>query len=408
MIIEKAIIGGWINSSFVVILLLLHGQVYAEPTPLCNQDSWRFVSMPDFLNVDTDYPQVGWEDSLGYILESIKSEKAAFLLVAGDLVMGHWHGQKDRPGLDGIKYFAGKYYPAWKERLTSHGLPYYAAIGDHELGDNPWKYPQALEYVKAYKQEFRNHIGMPLNGPEHMKGTAFWWRHKNVLFISVDVFEKGKSNQGIIRAGVTGKQLEWFEGVIENNADVDHIIVMGHAPVLGPVRQWSSSGLMVVGGRESEFWQTMAKHGVAIYLCGEVHAITCTQRDGIQQVAHGGLLGYNSRTNYMVVDVYSDHLELTIKEIDIVPSGEKLWQSGNNRPLEKVDIGADVRNAGFVTVGKLIIDTKAKPRAYKDAEGYFLKKYETSSDRGNPVFSKQHISLSRISLDGSVEFQSNN
>lgn len=402
MIIEKAITGSWIKSAFVVILLLLHGQLYAEPASSSNQDSWRFVSMPDFLNVDTDYPQVDWEDSLGYILESVKSEKPAFLLVAGDLVMGHWHGQKDRPGLAGIKYFANKYYTAWKNRLAAHELPYYTAIGDHEIGDNPWKYPKALEYVNAYKQEFRRHVGMPLNGPEHMKGTAFWWRHRNVLFVSVDVFEKGKSNQGVFRAGVTGKQLKWFEGVIEDNADVDHIIVMGHAPVLGPVRQWSSSGLMVVGGRESEFWQAMARRGVALYLCGEVHAITCTERDGVQQIAHGGLIGYNTRTNYLVVDVYRDRLELTLKEIDMVPSGEKLWQPGNNRPLEKVDIAPEIRKRGFIPVGTLTINTRVKPRTFKNAQGYFLKILETSKQRGGAVFHKRRSSLPRINLDGSI------
>ena len=148
----------------------------------------------------------------------------------------------------------------------------------------------------------------------------------------------GKSNQGAIRAGVTGKQLEWLKGVLKQNKDAAHKIVMGHAPCLGPVRKWSSSGLMVVGGRKSAFWQTMAAYGVDVYLCGEVHAITCTERDGVQQIAHGGLIGYNTRTNYMVVDVYDDRLELTIKEIDMVPSGKKLWQPHNNRPLEKVDI----------------------------------------------------------------------
>ena len=55
------------------------------------EESWRFVSMPDFLNVDTDHPQDGWEDAVSYILQSVKAEKPDFLLVPGDLVMGEWH-----------------------------------------------------------------------------------------------------------------------------------------------------------------------------------------------------------------------------------------------------------------------------------------------------------------------------
>ncbi len=359
--------------------------------------------MPDFLNVDTDYAQPGWEDALSTILRSVKTEGPDFLVVPGDLVMGEWHGGPNRPGLAGIKHFAQRYYPAWKARLAAHGLTWYAALGDHELGDNAWHYPQALDYVAAYKQAFRDHLGMPLNGPDHMKGTAFYWCHKNLLFISVDVFEEGQSNQGKIRTGVTGAQLAWMERVIKAHPTVDHVVVMGHAPCLGPVRQWSSSGLMVVGGRESTFWQAMQRHQVTLYLCGEVHAITCTERDGVQQIAHGGLIGYNTRTNYLVVDVYPDRLELTLKEIDMLPSGEKLWQPGNNRPLEKVVIIPEMKERGFIPIGTLTIDTQSKPRKFLNPQGYFLKKYEASTDRGVPIHHpKGFKQLPRINIDGSI------
>ncbi len=366
------------------------------------EEPWCFVSMPDFLNVDTDYPQPGWEDSLSYILKAVKAEDPDFLIVPGDLVMGHWHGEKDTPGLAGIEHFAARYYPAWKERLEAIGLKYFTALGDHEVGDNPWRYKGVLENVAAYKKAFRDHMGMPLNGPDHMKGTAFYWKHKGVLFVSVDVFEEGASDQGAIRAGVTGKQLEWMNKVIDEHPEVDHVVIMGHAPVLGPVRKWSSSGLMVNGDRESSFWQSMAKRGVDLYLCGEVHAITCTKRDGVQQIAHGGLVGYNTRTNYLVVDVYPDRLELTLKEIDMMPSGEKLWQPGRNRPLEKVTISPEIQQRGFVPVGTLTVDTKAEPKTFRNAQGYFLKKYETSEGVGGPVFRQEASALPRVNLDGSV------
>lgn len=384
---------------FVLVLLLLSFSAVSA----VEQASWRFVSMPDFLNVDTDYPQPGWEEALGTILESVKSEKPDFLVVAGDLVMGEWHDTKDRPGIPGILHFAERYYPAWKARLEAHGLRWYAALGDHELGDNPWRYPQALEYVAAYKQAFRDHLGMPLNGPDHMKGTAFHWCHKNVLFISVDVFEEGSSNQGKIRAGVTGRQLAWMERVIEEHPEVDHVVVMGHAPCLGPVRMWSSSGLMIEGRRNSDFWQALKRHRVALYLCGEVHAITCTERDGVQQIAHGGLVGYNTRTNFLVVDVFPDRLELTLKEIDMIPSGQKLWQPHNNRPLERVDITPEMKERGFIPVGKLTIDTQSKPRQFLNPQGYFLRQFETSKDRGGPIHSPRGFKpLPRINLDGTV------
>ena len=62
----------------------LHSQKYKA------DQEWTFVSIPDFLNFDIAYPQKGWEDALGFIVGSIKKENPAFVMVAGDLVMGHW------------------------------------------------------------------------------------------------------------------------------------------------------------------------------------------------------------------------------------------------------------------------------------------------------------------------------
>ena len=81
---------------------------------------------------------------------------------------------------------------------------------------------------------------MPEYGSEHMKGTAFWWRHNIVLFISMDVFENGKSRNDLIKLGVSGDHLIWLKRILE------------------------------------------------------VHSIACTERDGIMQIAHGGLIGYNN------------------------------------------------------------------------------------------------------------------
>jgi len=349
---------------------------------------WTFVSMPDFLNVDCDYPEEGWEDALSYILGSVKEVNPDFLLVAGDLVMGEWDDPEwnDR---DTIAKYADRYYSAWKNRMDYHGLKYYTTIGDHEVGDNAWLTQQRLDAVRHYKREFAEHMGMPENGPDHMKGTAFWWKHKNVLFISVDVFEEGKSRQGLIRAGVTGKQLEWLKKVFEENSDVDHKIVVGHTPVLGPVRKWSSSALMLEEGRDSEFWQTMKVYDVDAYLCGEVHAITCTERDGIMQVAHGGLIGYNTRTNYMVVKVKKDKIDFELKEIEMLPHGEHLWQRKWNRPLENVTISEEAKTKGFYQVGTLTID-KSSGKDFVSRNGYFLEKYETSDEIAVPIFKKDN------------------
>ncbi|OVE82141.1 hypothetical protein BVY04_01780 [bacterium M21] len=344
-----------------------------------DKKAWTFVSIPDFLNVDTIYPEPKWEDALSFTLKSVKAENPDFVLVPGDLVMGHWDFPEKRldtgakvEGEEGVRYWASIYYPAWKKRFDAHGLKYYTAIGDHEIGDNNWPVGgRRLRCVPEYKKMFTQYMDMPKNGPEHMKGTAFYIKHKNMLIVSVDVFEKGKSKYGGITAQVTGKQLEWLEEVLSENQDIDHLVVMGHAPIVGPVRKWSSSGMMLDQATDSSLWQTMKKHHVDLYLCGEVHAMTCHQRDNIQQIAHGGLFGYNSRVNYLVGTVYPDRIELALKEINIVNSGPKKWQVDRNRPRESVTITDEVKAVGFKIVGTMVLQRGPSGNIGHDKTGYF-------------------------------------
>lgn len=333
-------------------------------------DEWTFVSIPDFLNFDIEYPQEGWEDALGFILKSMKRENPAFAMVAGDLVMGHWG-----PTKEDVFRWADRYYPQWIKRFADHELKVYTALGDHEIGDNPWRGNNA-KLVPSYKEAFRRHLRMPLNGPEHMKGTAFHWLHENVLFVSVDVFEKGTSDQGEIAAGVTGEQLKWFESVVSKYRDeVDHIVVMGHTPILRPVRTYSSSGMLTVKGRESAFWQTMAKYDVDLYLCGEVHAVTCTQKDGLQQVAHGGLIGRTSKPNYLLVTVGENGLELELKEIELVNGKGRLWQQQKSKgPWDTITITETRKSKGFTSIGHVRILKRDGKKSFAAISGFFDEK----------------------------------
>jgi len=332
--------------------------------------SWTFTSMPDFLNFDIEYPQKGWEDALGFVINSMNQDKAEFAMVAGDLVMGHWGTKKAD-----IDKWAARYYPDWVNRFKAHDLKVYTAIGDHEIGDNNWDGAKA-EAVPFYKDAFKKYLKMPLNGPDHMKGSAFYWVHKNALFISVDVFEEGKSKYGAIAGGVTGKQLDWFKGVLsEYHLKVDHIIVMGHTPVLRPVRRFSSSGMLTEQGRESDFWQTMKKYKVDLYLCGEVHAVTCTERDGIQQIAHGGLFGRTTKPNYLLVTVRKDKLELDIKEIDLINGTGRLWQQDKAKgPWDTITITKERQKQGFTSIGQKVILKEKGVKTFKGTTGFFDEK----------------------------------
>ena len=59
----------------VILLLLFAGGIQRLPADEKSLP-WTFVSIPDFLNFDIEYPQEGWEDALGFILESMKMENS--------------------------------------------------------------------------------------------------------------------------------------------------------------------------------------------------------------------------------------------------------------------------------------------------------------------------------------------
>jgi hypothetical protein len=61
-------------------------------------------------------------------------------------------------------------------------------------------------------------------------------------------------------------------------------------PVLRPVRRRHSSWppLVFPGGAGSRFWRLLARYGVDLYLCGEVHATSAATARGVVQVSHGG------------------------------------------------------------------------------------------------------------------------
>jgi 3',5'-cyclic AMP phosphodiesterase CpdA len=357
----------------VVIALGAAPGAYAQPPP-DSQDTaatWTFVSIPDFINVDTTYPQPGWEATLDYVLDAIKAESPDFVLVPGDLVMGRWWSEAK------IAEYAAIYYPAWTKRMEAHGLKYYAALGDHEIGDNPWP-PDRARLVPAFRQAFRDYLKMPLNGPKGLEGTAYYFIHKHTLFVCVDVFEAGEGEQGEIVTRVTGPQLEWFKQTLADHHEVDHIVVVGHTPILGPVRKETTSGLMLEGGRASPLWRAMVIGGVDLYLCGEVHAVTCIERDRIQQVVHGGLFGYNPRVNYLVARVSAEAIELEVKELDIICEGGDLPQEGPSGPKEKIRIAQDTAERGFTTIGTMLIDKTTARKVFKNKTGCFI---ETDNPR---------------------------
>lgn len=376
-----------------------------------NSGPWTFVSFPDFLNADigdvsalttaVNSTNAAHEAAIAAVLDAMASEQPDFVLVAGDLVNGHWYSDASGVQVFGpvgtlqektaaVVAAANVYYPQWKKRFADRGLTVYAAVGDHELGDNNWPASADKSFlVPTYKQEWAKQFtldgsGTPLfaNRPvgTAFENTAYAVRHKNVLLVTVDVFRQDDpaqvidSKTGSVRTDVVGGQLAWLDSVLAAAAEdpqIDHVIVQGHVPVLLPVRRQSSSGLTMPGAGDSEFWQALANHEVDLYLAGEMHDMSTANLGDVEQVVHGGIMGYAPTISYLVGRVYPDRIELELKSAELEYPAEnttRLWQAGSNRPRAQYSI----RSTGFTSAGTLVLDKSGDATQYLSRSGYFI------------------------------------
>lgn len=363
---------------------------------------FRFVSMPDFLNTDVGDTRLragrGWEPgdpnslntswarAVNVILDEVQTEDPDVVLVAGDLVEGHWGIDADGTGIFGptgtraqrltaVTNAGNLYYGEWAKRFRERGLRVLPALGDHEVGDNPWNAGSfKLAAVPTYKRVWARHFTRSGTGYRYVdrpigtafEETAYAVRMANTLFVSIDVFRVTHQSMTVT---VSGGQLAWLDGLLGRaRADgVQHIVVQGHTPVLGPLRSRSSSRLTMAGGGAAPFWQVLKRHNVDLYLSGEMHDIT-TQTDGVLQVVHGGLSQVGD-ANYLVGDVYADRIELRLEEMSgsVTDATRRLWQTSSKRPPAGISL-----LRGAQTVGTMVIDTSSSEVVYRDRTGLFL------------------------------------
>ena len=119
----------------------------------------------------------------------------------------------------------------------------------------------------------------------------------------------------------------------------------------------------------SPFWQALKDYGVTLYLAGEVHDMTAAADGGVDQVVHGGIMGYAPNTNYLLIEVDGKRLDLTLKRLALNndSSQGQLWQMNYNRPNAKYEVDP----AGYQIVGTLTIDKSSGQKLYSNRTGYF-------------------------------------
>ena len=320
-------------------------------------ESWRFINIPDYHNAEGfvnvwDKAPEGYasqrEKRIADQTELFKQMKerhgGELIILPGDCNGGHWYRNKYlkqfRSFTDYAEYDTRQVIIE-SSRLCYQGLwdivhnggyeNFLMAVGDHELGDNPWnKGSEVVNHIETFRQGFANTFTLDKNGKSrfnskigsalpHPVGTIYEHtsnavQYKNVLFVTLDIFRYDAEDmvlgdEGVIKGDITGKHMEWFESVLseaQNIQSIKHIVVQSHLPIIYPVKKYASSGMMVDQNDSEKILDVMRKYNVDLYLAGEVHMNTVTKdpkSDLIQLVARG-----NNLSNMTLVDVENELL----------------------------------------------------------------------------------------------------
>ncbi len=334
------------------------------------EEQWRFLTLADWhwaeKYIVTGEPPVHVTKAIAEDVAAVKMLKQNYggdlILLPGDSNGGHWDRpefiKRKFPGLSAEEAILKAGHLCYSGMINSFKQGGYSklimAVGDHEVGDNPWAPGSAVSRCQPqFREAFASAFNINPDGGDFRHGdavgnaasrplgtkyenTSYAYRHKNVLFVTVDVFHQEDPNkrigdEGSVTGTVTGKHLQWLDNVLSEarkDAGIEHIFVQSHLPVIYPVRKVNSSGMLMDNGTESPFWQTLRKHKVDIYFAGEVHANTTTRDPGsdlVQLVTRG-----NFFNNFQTVDISADRIEVVCynQKIGTVPSDGDYAVSG--------------------------------------------------------------------------------
>lgn len=347
-------------------------------------DARARAGLPEIPYFDSDYDhlndanqdgilsiQEGYRGGLQAIYESIAAENPAFLTVSGDIVDGSWGMDTSQTLPDRItsaQSQADIYYGAYNSHLADVGIPkMYGVIGDHELGDDGW--PGAkIPMVPTYFDNYDRHLNMPstiarggyVDAPARYQndGRVYAVKENNTLLIGVETFDIDYDGAGNVTAihqqspelagtpdvnGVWKRtimpqdQIDWLETTLataQADSSIDSVIVLGHLPVNDrSVRVASSSNMRIEAGKDSPFWQTLRDGGADLYIAGEVHAQSGFMSEGVAQLVGGGNFFSTNDTEYTVVEVYAERIELTLKGVSPIYNGDRDQQHKADGPL---------------------------------------------------------------------------
>ena len=212
----------------------IYSSVYSFETASKNDDEFSFLFMTD----PQYYDEEGSKIFNKFAERHITNDDIKFALITGDI--------SDKGG-------NSNYWDMFYTKSSLQKIPYATTVGNHDYYDS--KTTRTDNYI------FNNFFYNPQNGPEHVKGSSYYFVYNQALFIMLDSEEKYN----------TAEQKEWFKNVC-SSIDCSYIIVGCHktAYAAGP---YVSLGKTFI----AEWGPVFDECQVDLVLSGHDHVFTRTK-----------------------------------------------------------------------------------------------------------------------------------
>ena len=144
------------------------------------------------------------------------------------------------------------------QRLVTNGIPYYCALGNHEVGSG-W-------YTK-----WQDAFDFPQNGPEQWKELVYYVDVGSIRIVALDAITGGTNWVSGLRCRIDGDQLTWLESVIGANSPSVFDILTSHIPAYSASVAHSNGCLDLWPAERDAFLQATVDARSTLYFAGHEH-----------------------------------------------------------------------------------------------------------------------------------------
>jgi hypothetical protein len=144
------------------------------------------------------------------------------------------------------------------QRLVTNGIPYYCALGNHEVGSG-W-------YTK-----WQDAFDFPQNGPEQWKELVYYADIGCIRLVVLDSITGGTNWVAGLRLRIDGEQLVWLQSVIGTNSPAVFDVLTSHIPAYSASVAHANGCLDLWPVERDAFLQATVDARSTLYFAGHEH-----------------------------------------------------------------------------------------------------------------------------------------